>query len=279
MPIECPAPPVSEFTASFDEGSLEQAWPGTVEVSSPEAITLVSTTSRRGGRAVEFRIDKGAVVNNGTRAELAWDPGDREGHQAHFLFSERLESSSWPDFDRLEDSQGRPTWQIVAQFHDQPDCLLGESWDSFKGNSPPLMVQYFWLSRQDPKVVEAFSSGRAAQVVGLTDAVLERPLLGLLVGLELRAVVPIEKGRWVDQRLDVTWGLGANGVVRWSVNDQVIVRYEGRNMNNAAPHSFKAGLYRNPELAGPQVGQLDEVFVTHDERRADAFAQQLAASR
>lgn len=281
-PVECPAAAASEFTATFDEGTLEASWPGTIEAPSSEALRLVTTTPRRGARALEFRVTAQATVNSGTRAELAWDSRDLEGSRAQYFFSERLDAT-WPDFDRVKDAKGRPTWQILAQFHDQPDCTLGETWDSYagSGNSPPIVVQSFWLTKQDPDVRAVFDSGKAAGVVGLSDATLERPLLGLLVGVpaELRAVVPIEKAKWVDQRLDITWSRGSTGRVTWSVNGTVITTVEGRNMINAAPHYFKAGLYRNPDLMGDQVGQLDEVFVTHDALRADAFERELAKTR
>ena len=111
-------------------------------------------------RALEFRVTAQTTVNSGTRAELAWDSRDLEGSRAQYFFSERLDAT-WPDFDRVKDAKGRPTWQILAQFHDQPDCTLGETWDSYagSGNSPPIVVQSFWLTKQDPDVRAVFGNG------------------------------------------------------------------------------------------------------------------------
>ena len=278
----CPPPPVSEIRANFDVGDLANVWPGELEVSSPESLDLVTTPARRGARSLGLSAHQGSTANGGTRAELTWDPGDRAGSTAYYAWSVWI-PPDWPDIDRVKDPSGRPNWQILAQFHDQPDCQLGETWDDYagKGQSPPISLQYFWLTREDPDVQAVFDQGTAERVVGLTEASRERPQQGLLVGVppELRAVAPIEKGRWYDLRLAVSWSSGESGRVEWTLNDVTVVNHAGRNMLNAASHYFKVGLYRNPEIVPDQRLFLDEIFVTHDPAGMNTFAEDLASSR
>ena len=33
-------------------------------------------------------------------------------------------------------------WQIISQFHDQPDPASGETWDNYPAHSPPLAYKY-----------------------------------------------------------------------------------------------------------------------------------------
>lgn len=244
----CPEPSPPEIEGSFDDGGLE-SWPGTIERPDPTALELSSSVTRRGGGALSLRVRQGQLVNGGTRAELAFDAGDRAGTTAYYAWSLRL-APDWPDIDRVEDAAGRPNWQILGQFHDQPDCELGQTWEDYEGigASPPVSVQYLWLTLEDPRVRAVFETGAASSVVGLDMSVLERPLLGLFVGvpLELRAVAPIDKDRWHDIELAIRWSQSDDGEVRFGVDGRDVATWRGRNMVNAASHYFKVGLYRNP---------------------------------
>jgi len=277
----CPEPPPSEIHHSFDDGTLE-SWPGTVERPDATSLDVSSTVTRRGGGAVSVRVRQGQLANGGTRAELAFDAGDRAGTTAYYAWSLRL-AADWPDIDRVEDAAGRPNWQILGQFHDQPDCELGQTWDDYEGigASPPVSVQYLWLTLEDPRVRAVFETGAASSVVGLDTSALERPLLGLFAGvpLELRAVAPIDKDRWHDVELAIHWSESDDGEVRFGLDGQDIATWRGRNMINAASHYFKVGLYRNPDITADQALWVDEVFVTHDASSMQRFAAELAGSR
>lgn len=276
-PADCPPRGPDTVQATFDQGGAAD-WPGSLEA--VEGAFSATAEARRGAGALAGRLRAGDRVNDGVRAELAYDHGDRAGSTTGVAWSLRL-ASDWPDIDRVENPKGEPNFQILAQFHDQPDCREGETWERYdnRGASPPITVQYLWLTLRDPIVAEVFASGHHRSVQGLDESALERPLLGLFVGdpADLRAVAPIEKGRWHDLRLDVRWSQEEDGWVRFAVDHQEVGFHRGLNMLNAAPHYVKLGLYRHPDLAPEQAFTLDEVLISRDPASVDDFALTLAA--
>ncbi|MDI1483717.1 heparin lyase I family protein [Polyangium sp. y55x31] len=272
-PVACLAPHAGEIRADFEQAKLEETWSGEAE-GIPENFTLVSSPTRKGAGALKLRARKGDVANGGVRSELTWDNQDRAGSDAFYAWSIRLDPS-FPDIDRVEDAQGRANWQVMGQWHDQPDCQKGQSWDDIETRGPAVSVNYLWLSSADPKVQALMANGELATVVGFSDAMLERPLFGLIVQDRLRAVTPIEKDQWIDVRIHHHWSRGADGRVQWFVNGQLVHTYEGSTMWSDASQYFKLGLYRNPEIVPDQVFFVDEVFVTRDETAMTAFAEAL----
>lgn len=287
-PIVCPPDPPDRVQMDFDalgaDGAdaraVAEAWPGEVELASAEGLAAVRTPARRGTGAARFRLSAGDAVNSGTRAELSFDARDGEGERAHYAWSLRL-AEDWPTVTPLRDEEGRPNWQIVAQFHDQPDCSLGQTWDSYPGAgaSPPIALELYHFASDDPDVIEAMETGVTDGILGFGPDSLDRSLLGLLVGApttELAAVVPIEPGTWVDLGLSVTWSQGGTGRVEWWVDGELIGSFDGPNMLNAAPHYFKVGLYRNPSIEPAQTLFVDEVLVTDDDADMEAFRAALS---
>lgn len=280
-PEGCGAPAsLARFPVSFDEGELPGLWPGSAEVPSAEALTLTTERSRRGGRALQVRVQAGAQVNGGTRAELSFDAGDRAGVPVGYAWSLYF-PTGWPAAPRVRHSSGAPLWQVVGQLHDQPDCRLGETWDDYAGlgSSPPVSVQAFVLWPDDPQVQAAIADGRTARVVGWSPEVLGRLTLGLVMGVppELVALAPIDEGRWHDVALEVRGSTGDDGRVVWWVDGQQVAAIDGRTMINEASHYFKVGLYRSPHLAAEQVHFVDEVLITRDPAALAAHRAALAA--
>jgi len=277
----CGAPAsLARFPVSFDEGELPGLWPGSAEAPSLEALTLTTAEARRGGRALQVRVEAGAQVNGGTRAELSFDAGDRAGAPVGYAWSLYF-PVGWPAAPRVRHSSGAPLWQVVGQLHDQPDCRLGETWDDYAGlgNSPPVSLQAFVLSPEDPDVQAVIADGRAAGVVGWGPEVLGRLTLGLVMGVppELVALAPIDEGHWHDVALEVRGSTADDGRVVWWLDGQQVAAIDGRTMINDASHYFKVGLYRSPHLAAEQQHFVDEVLITRDPATLAAHREALRA--
>ncbi len=197
---------------------------GHFEVASRDSIELVPD-----GGGVELRLVPGQPkVNNGIRAEVSVDAPFVDGDTV------RYEWQVWLPRDFQPDPQNR--WWVFADWHDQPDRNLGQTWADFPSHSAPLILGYGHL--EGGQVVEGFSVPETSDVLSVTYGVDYRPL-GLL---------PLRRDEWNSIRVDVTWSQNARGAMTLTVNDSPPLKAQGPNMLNAFQHYFKAGQYRNPDI-------------------------------
>lgn len=104
-------------------------------------------------------------------------------------------------------------FQVMGQFHDACDTC---------GNSPPIAFYY--------------GSTGFAQGVSLS------------VNGTVRHTVFFTKGTWNRIKLEIKWGTGSNGYVRFWWNGVPQIQVDGKNMVDSNFHYYKAGLYRNPAI-------------------------------
>lgn len=160
-------------------------------------------------------------LNNGIRSELAIGYPYLEGDVVHYSWSMLLPSESFPqgDFDK---------WWLVAQWHDQPDPKLGETWSSFKSQSPPVAI---YVERRGGDVGIGLSKSKGVKVTW--------------------GKVPLDK--WLNVEVLIKWSTANDGFVDLNVSNlnmpSLRQSFQGSNMNNSYHHYFKVGQYRHPDYS------------------------------
>ncbi len=207
------------------------------EVASREHIEIIPDAG------VELRITRGQPkVNNGIRAELSIDYPFVENDTI------RYEWQLWVPADFQPDPQNR--WWVFADWHDQPNRTLGETWDAFPSHSAPLIVGYGHV--EGGQVVGGFSVPNSSDVLTITYGTDYRPL----------GMFAFNREETTTIRLDVTWSQTERGKMKAWVNGVERVSATGPNMLNAFQHYFKAGMYRNPEIDTANRVRLSNVKIT-----------------
>ena len=234
----CGAPPAGPDEATYLAALVapDLVEYGHFEVASREHIEIVD-----GG--IELRLTPGQPkVNNGIRAELSVDYPFVDGDTV------RYEWQLWVPGDFQADPQNR--WWVFADWHDQPNRTLNETWETYPKSSAPLIVGYGRV--EGGQVVGGFSVPETSDVLTLTYGTDYRPL----------GMFAIKREEWIAIRLDVTWSQGAQGKATLWLNGVERISGAGPNMLNAFQHYFKAGMYRHPEINTPNRVRLANVKIS-----------------
>lgn len=174
-------------------------------------------------------LEDSPQLNNGVRSEIAINYPFQEGDLVEYQWSMMLPG---------RDAPGGATrdWWLVAQWHDQPDPRLGETWQMLKPQPPPVAV-----------VVE-----RRGGVLGIG---LNGPG-GVRVNW-----TPVPTDVWLDIRMMIRWSRAADGSAHLSVSgrSEIDLQYLGRTMLNGYQHYFKAGQYRAPHIRRSSIVYLKNV--------------------
>lgn len=176
-------------------------------------------------------------VNNGIRAEVSIDYPFREGDSVHYAWRFLLPPDARGD-------PGRDRWMIMGQWHDQPDRQRGETWETFTSHSPPVSLGF---GEVDGAMAVALAYG--ATRTGDPQA--------------RSSIVTVARDTWHSVGVTVRWSQGADGTATFVMNGTRVAHFEGPNMNNAAPHYFKAGIYRHPGISGDAWIYLSDVTISH----------------
>lgn len=157
-------------------------------------------------------------LNNGIRSEIGIDFPFQEGDIIEYRWSVLLPSSGTP-------GGAADQWWLIAQWHDQPDPRLGETWANFKAESPPLAV---FVERRNGVLGIGLHSLRGQK----------------------GPWVPVPMDTWMDIRVVIHWSRSSDGYVRLTVDGRpdIVLSAMGRNMLNGYQHYFKAGQYRAPTV-------------------------------
>jgi hypothetical protein len=223
-----PGPPVS---ASAARRYLRVIMPDSLlryahlEVASTRNVTV----RKEGGGSLGLGLEPGQPrVSNGIRAEAAVDFPFKQGDTVRYTWRFML-----PE-DFVSDAPLNRFW-IVAQWHDQPDRRVGETWKELGPHPPPVSL--------------GLQGAGDGLLLDMTYGFPEAQRLG---------PVPIERGRWYTVSVVVHWSMKEDGWAKMYVHDMRIpaVLAEGRNMRNDVRHYFKVGMYRDPGIEVP-----DWIFV------------------
>ena len=246
LALMCAAPAhsdeVAAFVGDFESGDLA-GWGR--EAARDDSVQVVADPVRAGRYAAKFTLRAGETINNGNRAEIFHDNGDRAGSEVWTAWSFMIPR----DFT---DTEWQPKlWQCLGQWHDQPDTALGETWDDFPGRSPSIAVYY--TSRNGVSAIEVwygtYGKDEPQKVV---------------------ASAPIAKGKWQDMMFHIRWSQGKDGFMEPFLNGQPLINPQGAdhqargpNMWNAASHYLKIGLYRGSLFTTTNSVLFDEVRIVN----------------
>lgn len=172
------------------------------------------------GDAVEFRLPVQAIpVAGGVRTEVALDYPFVEGDTVRYGWDLRIPAGFRGDAPRNR-------WWSVAQWHDQPDRRIGETWATFPGRSPPLSVY------------------------------LEERADGIGIGLRTndagaRSWTRVPPDTWLRIAVTIHWSRSGAGaaVLEVAGRPEFSVSVTGPNMYNSYQHYLKLGQYRHPDIA------------------------------
>lgn len=177
-------------------------------------------------------------VNGGLRAELSIDypflPDDLVTYRWRFRVPSDFESDA---------PENR--WVLVGQWHDQPDTSQGQTWDEFKSTSPPIAIGMGGIGPNELGLVFMYgitSDGDAQQMT--------QPIV-------------FKRDKWNDVSVTVHWSQQQDGRAIFALNGKQIANMHGTNMNNAAAHYLKLGLYRHPDISGNHWISLSDIAIHH----------------
>lgn len=224
-----------ELKSFYDgfEGGISTNW--ATDAYREECIQVVTNPVRSGTNAVKFTIyPADPSVNGGKRVELAYNNLDPYLAEVWYGWSFMLDTN-------YTDSG---SWQIMGQWHDQPDYLLGETWSVFPGNSPPVSVQY-------------------------TNGTI---YLTLIYQTDddniLRPSRHVEKGVWHDLVVHFKWSVGKDGYAEAWLDGTPLVHTNTTTQRVYAPTCFnmagnylKIGLYRGTNASATNTLYYDEVRI------------------
>lgn len=195
---------------------------GEIEVPSLRFIRI--ETDETGKQSLALRASHEEKLKGRSRSEISVDFPFSVGDHLRYTWDFKMDADLAFEYESENKSN---KWWVIAQWHDQPNVTLGETWDDFPSHSPAIL---FSFGKLEGKEMIGFAYGAS----------------------ELRdiATAPFKRGAWHQFELDVVWSQGADGKAVASLDGEVFARAEGQNMFNGFQHYFKAGSYRYAGIKG-----------------------------
>lgn len=231
-----PQPTVEQLNACLDAIAVQSELRdcASIEVADASGIILLDDTDPYVGlRLYPFQ----PRINNGKRAEVVFDYPYHPGETVSYAWALMIPTVFPSDAPKNR-------WWIMAQWHDQPDRELGETWAGFPKHLPALLLEYGMDNNQD--YLEFQYGAGNLQPVGR---------------------IPILRSQWLRLRLDIHWSQSADGSASLFVGDDAspTLVAQGPNMFNAFQHYFKLGQYRHPDINTENWVYIDEVSIVKQE--------------
>lgn len=172
--------------------------------------------------AIGFKVYEGQpLVGGKTRSEISIDAPWSVGDTVRYTWKFMVPTGTVPD-------PSQRFW-VVTQWHDRPNPIEDQDWDSYQtGNSPPLVVG-FGISDSVMSLSVSY---------GAPFPVFEPPLIA------------IEYDTWYEMDMLVRWSMSHDGSAVLKIDGTQVWAKTGRNMHNAYQHYWKLGQYRNGDIAG-----------------------------
>lgn len=232
----------SVFHSDFEDGFT--GW--NTELCCDHSAEIVSSPKRAGDKAIKFTLKKDdPLVSNSKRAELKQDriPANAE---RWYGFSVYLPS----------DYKSDPSYEIITQWHAQPDFDLGEDW-----RSPPLSLLL---------TDGAISMHRRWDA----DRVTKNNKPGSRGGTETINLGAYKTGAWTDFVVHVKWSHQSDGLIEVWKDGTLVVRKTGPNTyNDEIGTFFKLGMYKPHWKHKPEASTTTQRVIYFDEVRiGDASA-------
>lgn len=204
----------------------------------PESFSIVSESPRKGNFCAKFLIDSSEYWTSpysgikSARSEIQIFKVAPAEKEIYYGWSVKI-----PE-DYVESSD----WQVIGQFHDQPDYENGETWDNYPANSPPVSLTY---KNEKIGLTVNIPYGNGSEVIS------ERSII---------------KGQWTDIILRIYWSTNSNGYIEAWINNipmtdnsGTITRYNFRNLYNNSGNYLKIGLYRSNDIKTKNIVYFDEI--------------------
>lgn len=164
---------------------------------------------------VDFVINKDQKkLFNGIRSEISVNYPYNVGDQVEYKFEIKIPEDFKSDKEKIR-------WWTFAQWHDQPNPNLGETWSNFEGSPPPVSL---------------FTEDRNNQFgIGINY-------------LNDRIWLPVKKGVWIKLSFSFVWSNKEDGSLVVNISNMYTHKFYGTNMLNEYYHYLKIGMYRHPKI-------------------------------
>jgi len=221
-------------------GNGERAFESDIEIS--------TDNSSSASKSVKFTVSPNSIVNSGVRSELTFDPNIQEGDEIYLEYSMFIPNNYQDVY--LHDSLGKVNWQLMGQWHDQPDECIGQTWNTLPSQSPPVGIYYSFLNTADPSYDSLRQEAIQNEIFGFDSTWNNVSVLTLSYNKKTVAIQKINKGEWVNMKFHIKWSTNSDGFIQSWINGNSFTNglVYGKNMWNKASHYFKFGLYRNPNI-------------------------------
>jgi len=204
----------------------------------PKSFSIVNENPRKGNYCAKFSIDSSEYWNSphtgikSARSEIQIFEVAPAQKEIYYGWSVKIPA------DYIESSD----WQVIGQFHDQPDYDNGETWDTYPANSPPVSLTY--------------KNGKIRLTVNIPNG----------NGAEVISERLITKGDWTDLILRIYWSTNSDGYIEAWINNTpmtdntgIVTRYNFKNLYNTSGNYLKIGLYRSNEIMTKNIVYFDEI--------------------
>lgn len=246
--VECDERELRSVSFGF-ESSLED-WinlGGNIEAKHASDIEISADIFKQGSKSVKFTVSPASNINNGNRAELTFDQMIESGDETFYEYNLFIPTDYW-DVSSLRADDGKPNWQILGQWHDQPDECLGETWEDIADHSPPIALYYNFLTLSDNEYTNLLSDPDFTEIFGMDPNWNDISTIALEYSGSVIAIHEIKKGEWVRLKFNIKWSEDSDGFIQAWIGQNAFTngKITGSNMLNNASHYFKFGFYRNP---------------------------------
>jgi Polysaccharide lyase len=223
------------ITTDFETHDIFPPWE---KQGNSESFSIVTEAPRKGNYCARFLIDSSEYWTSpysgikSARSEIQIFNVAPAQKEIYYGWSVKI-----PE-DYIESSD----WQVIGQFHDQPDFEHGETWDNYPANSPPVSLTY--------------KNGKIGLTVNIPHG----------FGSEVISERLITKGQWTDLILHLYWSTSSDGYIEAWINEipmtdhsGTITRYSFTNLYNNSGNYLKIGLYRSNEITTKNIVYFDEI--------------------
>ena len=221
-----------EVADGFESVTLSGIW--TTELAVASRLTMTTQSASEGKQALRLDVVAGETVNNGNRSEIVFKNSDPICQEGWYRWSVMIPAD-------YNDADTAVKWQVIGQWHDQPDTSAGESWATYPAHTPVVSFAYK-SDGGNPRIMLQY---------------------GIAPNFRIISETPIAKGVWHTIVSHLYFSRTTNGFAEvWIDGNSVSLNLsKGANMYNAAPVYLKLGMYRNKEAS------VDNYILFDDFRR------------
>lgn len=231
-----------EESRSLEEAYLRYAiHPSLLPYAHIEVASLsnIATGTDAFGTYLTLRLLTDQVLkNNGERSEISIDFPYVENDTIEYTWSFMIPT------DFISDAPAN-RWWLIADWHDQPNPALGETWDTYETKSTPIIFGYGNIDGSDLFTLST-GSWRTEQ------------------GIEPRGAASVTRGVWHSVRMVVHWSQQETGRVTVYLDNAKEPTFDvrGQNMVNSYQHYMKIGQYRHQDINTENAIFIKDVSIT-----------------